>query len=154
MTVCKTIPGYHTYSADIWGAIHSHADGRDTVVLKPRLDGRGYLCVDLVNGHKHKRTHKVHRLVALTFLGPTPQGFHVDHIDGCPTNNRLENLRFRLAGDNSANGRKTARAGSRPLAADQREAVGILHSLGWSTRRIAAALGVGDSTIRRIKKSL
>lgn len=40
------------------------------------------------------KTHLVHRLVALAFLGPCPNGKQVAHNDGNPANNRLANLRY------------------------------------------------------------
>lgn len=36
----------------------------------------------------------VHRLVAAAFLGPCPDGQEVRHLDGDPTNNRLDNLAY------------------------------------------------------------
>lgn len=76
--------------------------------VKQRSDGRGYLCVDIKVNYQTK-TVKVHTLVAETFLGPTPQGYHIDHLDHDKTNNRLDNLRWRKASDNSADCKRGSR---------------------------------------------
>lgn len=41
-----------------------------------------------------RKTYKVHRLVALAFLGEPQAGHEVLHIDENPTNNRKENLKW------------------------------------------------------------
>ena len=38
------------------------------------------------------RCHLVHRLVWEAFNGSIPEGYHVDHMDNNPSNNRLDNL--------------------------------------------------------------
>lgn len=63
-------------------------------ILKHNLSGpkRDYPCICLcVN--KQKKTIKIHRLVALVFIGD-PNGLTVDHIDGNKLNNRVDNLRY------------------------------------------------------------
>lgn len=52
------------------------------------LDGKGYL---------------VHRLVAQTFLGEIPEGCQVDHVNRCPSDNRVENIRIVTPSQNSRN---------------------------------------------------
>lgn len=48
-----------------------------------------------------KATFKVHVLVALTFIGPRPDGLDVCHSDGNRLNNSEENLRYDTASANS-----------------------------------------------------
>lgn len=36
----------------------------------------------------------VHRLVALVFIGPRPDGHEINHLDGNPSNNALSNLEY------------------------------------------------------------
>lgn len=60
--------------------------------LSPGLNGYGYLVVAIMQ--KGKRvTCKVHKLVALTFLGD-PTGLDVNHVNGVRTDNRLSNLEY------------------------------------------------------------
>jgi hypothetical protein len=43
---------------------------------------------------------KVHILVAQAFIGDRPKGFHVNHKDGCKTNNSASNLEYCSHKDN------------------------------------------------------
>lgn len=56
----------------------------------------GYLRVPLRDGRKHL----VQRLVLEAFIGPCPKGCEASHEDGDPTNNHLDNLRWRTKNDN------------------------------------------------------
>lgn len=119
--------------------------------IPQRDDGRGYLCCDIKIEGRY-RTKKVHHLVMGTFNGPTPKGYHIDHLDGDKTNNQLDNLRWRPAGENSADCRRGPRKGVKPLIEEQREATKVLIQFGWGTAKIAKALGISESTVRRLRK--
>jgi hypothetical protein len=67
--------------------------GRD---LKATLDSRGYPIVSIGG-----RTRKIHQLVLEAFVGPCPPGMEGCHNNGCPTDNRLENLRWDTPSSNS-----------------------------------------------------
>jgi len=62
-------------------------------ILKPAPDEWGYSTVGLCKNGKRK-TNRIHILVMQTFKGECPEGCEVDHIDGNPSNNCLENLRY------------------------------------------------------------
>lgn len=127
--------------------------------LKPRNDGRGYLCVTLevrsrasLSG-KITITRKVHRLVWAAFNGEYPSFHeHIDHIDHDKTNNHINNLRLRDASENSADCKKTSRKGMRVLTKEQKRMVLALAATGkWGTKALADAFGVGQTTVRRMK---
>jgi hypothetical protein len=67
--------------------------------LKPRKNVKGYTKVILSGG----KNYFVHQLVAIAFLGHTPNGntLEVDHINENKSDNRLENLRILTARKNS-----------------------------------------------------
>jgi hypothetical protein len=64
-------------------------------------DKDGYPRLNLSMNGKTGVFH-VHRLVALTFIGPPPKGRpQVAHWDGNPKNNALSNLRYASASENT-----------------------------------------------------
>lgn len=65
-------------------------------VLSQEDTGNGYLCVGLqMDKGVYKKT-RVHRMVAMAFLEGerTEERNEVDHINGCKTDNYVENLRW------------------------------------------------------------
>lgn len=99
------IPGYQGYySISDHGKVRSEfriirrRDGTDCPVrerlMKTGVDSHGYLQCTLRTPEMRYRTHAVHRLVALAFLGPRPEGMEVCHQDGNRANPRLDNLRY------------------------------------------------------------
>jgi hypothetical protein len=69
--------------------------------LKQSVTQAGRLTVGLYYNRKIKRLF-VHRLVALAFIGPCPEGFQVCHNDGNPRNNVPGNLRYDTPKGNTA----------------------------------------------------
>ena len=101
----KDIPGWPGYQVSVRGNVRSldrlDAAGRPRKgkMLKPS-NCDGYRSLSLSKDGKVK-TLKVHILVALTFLGPRPEGKSVDHFDENKANNKLCNLSYILIGDNT-----------------------------------------------------
>ena len=77
-------------------------------------------------------TKKVHRLVLETFVGPSPVGMECLHIDGNPTNNHIENLRWGTRIENRADIRRHAQL----------------------YRRRQGSTWLSEDTIRQIKRDL
>ncbi len=106
--VWRDIPGYEgIYQASTLGRIRSldrplysinHYTGEPFKrimkgrILKPGAFCKsGHLSVVLGRGTNGK---PVHKLITLTFIGPTPIGMEILHNNDNPTDNRLSNLRF------------------------------------------------------------
>jgi hypothetical protein len=86
----KVIPGYENYEVSDKGIVRRSIAGAGAVVGKIRAPylQDGYLMITF--GAKHER---VHRLVALAFLGNPPIGKNeIRHLDGVKTNNKISNL--------------------------------------------------------------
>jgi hypothetical protein len=52
--------------------------------------------------HPDRYQMSVHRLVLLTFVGPCPPNMETRHLDGQPSNNRLDNLCYGTRRENMA----------------------------------------------------
>lgn len=101
------IPGYAgAYEVSDQGRVRSlpqtTSDGRrlKAKILKGRPQRSGHLSVNLTADGVN-RNARVHRLVLLAFIGSAPAGMHALHLDGNPTNNRLDNLRWGTPSQNS-----------------------------------------------------
>jgi hypothetical protein len=95
----KPIPGYEKYEADDEGRIWRVGAPRNRP-LAPATVAR-YYRVSLHKDGKLKAFF-VHQLVLLAFDGPCPAGMQVMHKNGVCTDNRLENLSYGTAKENSA----------------------------------------------------
>ena len=96
MEIWKDIPNYESiYQASNLGNIRSLNYKRTGTikVLKPALDGKGYLRTALTKNGKSK-TIKVHRIIAITFLTLNPDKYQVNHINGIKTDNSINNLEW------------------------------------------------------------
>lgn len=72
---------------------------RSKKVLKPFVNEKGYSVVELWNNY-NRRSAKVHRLVAETFI-PNPNcRTEINHKDGNKGNNRAENLEWCTRSEN------------------------------------------------------
>jgi hypothetical protein len=98
----------------------------------------------------------VHQLVALAFLGPVPNGFTVNHIDGNKLNNFYKNLEYSSRSENQkhayALGLQKHQYGSdRPLAKlNDKEVLEIINS-ELTTKQIACKFSISLSLVYMIK---
>lgn len=63
-------------------------------IKKCSLNLAGYLKVSLRRETKKSIPIPIHTLIASTFIGPRPKGYHIDHIDRNKLNNSISNLRY------------------------------------------------------------
>jgi hypothetical protein len=136
MSDMREIPGYEgRYSASKCGRIFAHPNvsrgqGR---WLKAATDRRGYLYVGLCKDGIVKK-HKVHRLVALAWLGkPAEEHLQINHIDGVKANNTLENLEWATP---SANRKHAFAIGLQVVSEKQRDA-SRRNITAWNERKAA-----------------
>lgn len=81
-----------TYEVSNLGNVRNSVTG---LQLKKCPDKDGYLLVGLKDEPFNKyKTYKVHQLVMMSFIGPCPEGYVVDHKDKVRSNNRLDNLSY------------------------------------------------------------
>lgn len=69
------------------------------------IDKNGYVQIGITVNNR-SRLYYVHHLVLITFRGPKPPDMEALHEDGVRTNNRLKNLRWGTALENSADKRR------------------------------------------------
>lgn len=149
----KDVPGYAGhYSVSNRGEVFSV---RSQKVLRPGVLALGYHQVQLCFQGKRAQV-KVHRIVALAFLGHPPTPLHqVAHNNGNPADNRVENLRWTTAQENQLDRRLhgTAMFGeANPRAKITAEDVAVIRA---STKRncdLARAYGVSWSQIYSIRR--
>lgn len=108
----RDVPGYECYyECSDQGRVRSLdrtvIDSRGQVrklkgrMMKPSLNGKGYLQVSLNKKGKHN-VYGLHVLLAMTFLGHIPDGHEtvVNHKDHTPLNNCLSNLELKSQREN------------------------------------------------------
>lgn len=85
------IAGYSLHEVSNFGRVRRRCkNGRHRILLGTKCP-RGYVRVRLA---AESRSHRVHRLVAAAFLEPDALRLDVNHKDGNPSNNHLDNLEW------------------------------------------------------------
>lgn len=96
--IFKPIPGYEgIYEVSNLGRLKSQKWGKERI-LSPGVNGNGYSMADLRKDGVRKCID-VHRLVMLAFVGESD--LQVNHINGIKTDNRLKNLEYCTASENT-----------------------------------------------------
>lgn len=157
----RAVPGFPGYEVSDCGAIRSSLAagfGRTPSsprILKPCLDGHGYLRVYL---RRDGRTHslKVSWLVLAAFKGPRPGRLDACHNDGDRTNDRIGNLRWDTRKGNLADCERHgtrlrgARVGGAKLRDSDIRTIRARLASGESQSTVASAFNVAQSTVSKI----
>lgn len=152
------VPQVFGYEASKSGRVRRSAAGRGAQQweeIKPQHDGTGYLQTRLSCGGE-ARTYKVHLLVAATFLGPKPPGYHCNHKNGKKHDNRIENLEYVTPRQNAEHAlhtlkRKVARGEDRSkLTEDDVRAIRRRVAAGESRAAVALDFGISAEQAGRI----
>ena len=160
--VWKDIPGFEgAYQASSLGRIRSVERRIPSIfngepctrrvggkVLKLCRAKSGHLRVDLGKMLRHA---PVHVLVAITFIGPRPQGLEISHRDGDPANNAANNLRYDTRTGNLLD-RYLAGGTLGKLRLSELSAIQKRIEEGKTTIEIAREFSVSKGTINRIKR--
>ena len=99
----KEIPGLPGYEISIYGDVYFKGD------VSGKLRRRSGICVQHRNRfgyyivHINGKTYYVHRLLAITYIENPENKKEIDHIDGNPSNNSLDNLRWATHKENLNN---------------------------------------------------
>lgn len=118
-------------------------------VLAPATDNRGYLFVNLSKKGKVK-VYKVHRLVALTFIGDRPEGQQVRHLDSCKTNNCRDNLAYGTVYQNNMDAYLAGRFRNKPVTARMKHRICALVASGVAQNVVATICSVSKSTVSKV----
>jgi len=166
--IWRTIPGSEGhYSVSSVGRVRSepiptrHVGRQRGRILTCSPDNKRYpqFCMCLVGGRR--QTMKVHRAVALAFLGPRPEGHQINHRSGDKTDNRVENLEYVSCRENIRHAWRTGLCSSarrRGMSSSQAkltdEDVREIRRLGSQTtrKRLAQRFGVTPENIACILK--
>ena len=99
----KEIPGFPGYEISIYGDVYFKGD------VSGKLRRRSGICVQHRNKlgymivHINGKIYYVHRLLAITYIENPENKKEIDHIDGNPSNNSLDNLRWATHKENLNN---------------------------------------------------
>ena len=174
--VWKMLPGFEgVYEVSNQGRVRSVVREVQFGITKRRVTSKilathankKYVCVRLDNLEKGMKVkeYAVHRLVALAFIGPCPEGHWCCHYDDDKSNNALSNLRYATPKENYAdavrNGsrgeeyRRRQGASSRVLTFEQAHEIRKRYirgsrSIHGNCIELAREFGVSESLINAI----
>ena len=154
------IPGYVgryqiNQLGEVRGLFSGHGKEPGTVIRHQR-NPKGYAQVGLHAADGSRKTHRIHRLVAVVFMGQPPDGLQINHKDGNKMNPSLGNLEYVTASANQRhaveNGLLLPQLGESHGQAKLTDGmVRFIRTSSESSYVLGRRLGVSSSTIRRVR---
>jgi len=146
----KQIEGYSKYTVNEQGEVFSSKWDKKRK-LKPQRASqskKGYVQVRLFNKEYPKgRLQYIHRIVWETFKGEIPSGMEIDHIDGNPLNNNIDNLQVLSRRNNNL---KHIRETQKYLLRDNREQLCKDYDTLGTFKKVAEKWGVSFPAVWRV----
>ena len=96
----RPIAGFPDYRVSSLGRVVSYKRKSQPREIRGGHNQRGYRLVGLYGPSGAFMRRTVHRIVAAAFLGPTPDGMQLRHLDGDKENNAVNNLAFGTPSEN------------------------------------------------------
>lgn len=145
---------YYKFSED--GKVWSQKVGG---YMSTRVNPNGYEQVGLVNHKRERKMIYIHRIIAELFvIKSSGSGNHVNHKDGCKTNNHYKNLEWVTPLENMAHAKTTGLHNQDGMNNHQAkfdedtiERVFILLQEGLSQRAVGAILNMSQQHVSQIK---
>jgi hypothetical protein len=155
----KPVPGYEgLYEVSDHGRVRSlprNGTVKEVKVLKPGMTNTGRLQFHLSKCNK-VRAHSAHTLVLEAFVSARPEGMECRHLDGCPTNNVLSNLKWGTKVENMADQVRHGtlaigeRSGHAKLTEEQVKEARSMIQAGMTHKSIAALFNVSRPAITQL----
>jgi len=150
----RSIPGFSRYEVSNIGDIRSHSRKYHGRLIKGQI--QKYRFAILFDDAGNQKRVAFHKIVALTFLGPCPDGLEACHGDGNNLNNHVDNLRYATHGENMADKRyydflgykarerRKANTVQKQIIkrAIYQKAIELHHSTGEQMKSLASRLGL------------
>lgn len=124
-------------------------------ILVPKKGRDGYLRVVVRRVCEKRKFVRLHRAVYEAFIGPIPDGFEINHVNGIKTDNRLSNLELATRHGNMRHARDVlGKIGKQKLSREQAGLIKTLHAFNnriYSQKALAEHFGVSVPTVSNIK---
>lgn len=149
--VWKPIPNYEgLYYVSNMGRVKKHGYPDGDKIMRQNFS-REYLILGLGDYERIRKTHRVHRLVAMVFKEKSDKNFEVNHINGIKTDNRDSNLEWISHSENTKHSYTSGNIVKKLTPEIVREIKTMLKN-GNVQRKIAKKYNISYSTVCEINK--